>query len=39
MDPETLDTQLLLDEAFDDVVVLEIPPANEDWMAGEFDIT
>lgn len=40
MDPETLETQVVLDEAFDDIVVVEtLPPVEEDWMAGEFDIT
>jgi hypothetical protein len=40
MDLETLKTQLLLDEAFDDIVVVEtLPPVDEDWMPGEFDIT
>ena len=32
--------QVVLDEAFDDIVVVEtLPPVEEDWMAGEFDIT
>ncbi len=42
MDSETLETQLLetellLDEAFDDIVVIgTLPTVDEDWMPGEF---
>lgn len=40
MDPETLETQKSLDDAFDDIVVVEtLPQVEDDWMAGEFDIT
>ena len=44
MDSETLETQLLetqllLDEATDDIVMIgTLPRADEDWMPGEFDI-
>lgn len=40
MDPETVETQDTLDEAFENIVVLEpLPPApDDDWMPGEFDI-
>jgi hypothetical protein len=41
VDPETMEMQQALDEAFDDIVVLEPPPPcpDDDWMPGEFDIT
>ena len=40
MDPETLETQLVLDEAFENIVIVEtLSPPDDDWMAGEFDIT
>ena len=38
MDPETVEMQLVLDEAFDDIVLVETLPVEEDWMAGELDI-
>lgn len=39
-DPETLETQPLFDEAFDDIIVVAtLPQVDDDWMAGEFDIT
>jgi hypothetical protein len=39
VDPETKETQLVLDEAFENIVVLEPPPPDQDddWMQGEFD--
>jgi hypothetical protein len=40
MDPDRLETQPSLNEALDDIVVAgALPSADEDWMAGEFDIT
>jgi hypothetical protein len=42
VDSETMEMQRELDEAFDNVVVLEPPPSpspDDDWMPGEFDIT
>jgi hypothetical protein len=41
MDPETIEAQQGLDEAFENIVVLE-PASNDtddDWMPGEFDTT
>jgi hypothetical protein len=40
LDPEPLETGQTLDEAFENIVVVETPPPpDDDWMAGEFDIT
>jgi hypothetical protein len=40
VDPETLEAQDVLDEAFENIVVLApLPPdPDDDWMPGEFDI-
>jgi hypothetical protein len=40
VDPETLEVQETLDEAFENVVVSDRPwpDPDEDWMPGEFDI-
>lgn len=39
MDPETPEVQIDLDEASENVVVLEPSPSpsDDDWMPGEFD--
>jgi len=41
VDPETMEAQQALDEAFENIIVLEpLPPdPDDDWMQGEFDIT
>jgi hypothetical protein len=39
MDPETMETRLVLDEAFENIVVLEPSEREDDWLPGEFDIT
>jgi hypothetical protein len=39
MDPETIETRLVLDEAFENIVVLEPSEPDDDWLPGEFDIT
>ena len=39
MDPETIETQLVLDEAFENIVILGSPEPDTDWLPGEFDIT
>ena len=41
MDPETLEIQQTLDEAFENIVVIDelSPDPDDDWMPGEFDIT
>ena len=40
MDPETHETEQTLDEAFENIVVLDVDSTSldDDWMAGEFDI-
>jgi hypothetical protein len=38
MDPKTLDREQALDEAFENVVVLEATESDDDVMPGEFDI-
>jgi hypothetical protein len=50
MHPESIETEPVLDEDFENIVVLEEefedvvvveedPSVDDDWMAGEFDIT
>jgi uncharacterized membrane protein len=40
MDPETIDSRPVLDEAFENIIILgSLAPPDDDWMAGEFDIT
>ena len=40
MDPETLETEQTLDEAFENIVELDqdLASLDDDWMPGEFDI-
>jgi hypothetical protein len=40
VDPETLEKQQALDEAFANIVVIDqlSPDPEDDWMPGEFDI-
>ena len=38
MDPKTLDLEQTLDEAFENVVVVEPAEPDDDVMPGEFDI-
>ncbi|MGZ6545507.1 MAG: hypothetical protein ACXVEI_09375 [Actinomycetota bacterium] len=40
MDPETLETEQSLDEAFENIIELDqdSTPLDDDWMPGEFDI-
>ena len=40
MDPETLETQQALDEAFANIVLIDQDSMSldDDWMPGEFDI-
>ena len=38
MDPETIESQIVLDEGFENIVVLEplSDQDDDDWMVGEF---
>ena len=40
MDPETLDTEQVLDKAFENIVLIDQDSTSldDDWMSGEFDI-
>jgi len=40
VDPETLETEQTLDEAFENIVELDQDSSSldDDWMPGEFDI-
>jgi hypothetical protein len=40
VDPETLETQQALDEAFENIVLIDQDSMSldDDWMPGEFDI-
>ena len=38
MDPKTLDREQELDEAFENIVLLESTEPDDDVMPGEFDI-
>ncbi len=39
MDPETMETQVVLDEGFENIVILGPASSDDDWLPGEFDIT
>jgi hypothetical protein len=39
VDPETLEKEELVDEAFEIVVLEPASSDRDDWMPGEFDIT
>jgi hypothetical protein len=41
MEPETVETKKTLDEAFENIVVVEplSPSPDDDWMPGELDVT
>ena len=40
MNPETLETEQPLDEAFENIVLTDedSTPVDDDWMPGEFDM-
>ena len=40
VDPETLETQQAVDEAFENIVLIDQDSTSldDDWMSGEFDI-